>query len=46
MIDALTFYKDLNSLMTEREYDSADMLCACLNVFLEEWANKMQTEVL
>ena len=46
MIDALTFYKDLNSLMTEREYDSSDMLCACLNAFLDEWSERMQTEVL
>ena len=46
MVDALTFYKDLNSLMTEREYDSCDMLCACLDAFLAEWADKMQTEVL
>ena len=46
MVDALTFYKDLNSLMTEREYDDCDMLCACLNAFLAEWAHRMQSEVL
>ena len=46
MVDALTFYKDLNSLMTEREYDSSDMLCACLDAFLGEWAERMQSEVL
>ena len=46
MVDALTFYKDLNSLVMEREFDSCDMLCACLNAFLDEWANKMQAEVL
>lgn len=46
MIDALTFYKDLNTLVLEREYDDCDVLCACLNAFLAEWAHKMQAEVL
>ena len=46
MIDALSFYKDLNSLVSEREFDDADVLCAHLNAFLAEWATKMQTEVL
>ena len=46
MVDALSFYKDLNSLVSEREYDDADILCSHLNAFLVEWATKMQTEVL
>ena len=46
MVDALSFYKDLNGLVSEREYDDADVLCAHLNAFLGEWATKMQTEVL
>ena len=46
MVEFLTFYGDLNSLMTEREYDSSDMLCACLDAFLGEWGERMQSEVL
>ena len=46
MVDALSFYKDLNSLVNEREYDDPEVLCAHLNAFLGEQALKMQTEVL
>jgi len=46
MVDALSFYKDLNELVSEREYDDTDVLCAHLNAFLGEWSTKMQTEVL
>ena len=42
----MSFYKDLNSLVSEREYDDTDVLCAHLHAFLSEWASKMQTEVL
>ncbi len=41
MIDALTFYKDLNSLVTEQEFEDNDILCAQLNEFLGEWSHKM-----
>lgn len=46
MIDALTFYKDLNSLVAESEYEDAEVLCAHLNAFLSDREMKMQTEVL
>ena len=46
MVDALTFYKDLNALVCDQEYEDSDILCEQLNAFLAEWANKMQTEVL
>ena len=46
MVDALTFYKDLNSLVNEEEYDDCDLQCAQLKAFLAEWSNRMQTEIL
>jgi len=46
MVDALTFYKDLNELAGETEYEDADVFCGHLNAFLAEWSNRMQTEVL
>ena len=46
MIDALTFYKDLNSLAAQSEYEDAELFCANLNAFLSEREMKMQTEVL
>ena len=46
MIDALTFYKDLNALVHENEYEDADLLCAHLSAFLGEQADRMQNEVL
>ena len=46
MIDALTFYKDLNSLVSDNEYEDADILCSHLNAFLSDRESKMQTEVL
>ena len=36
MVDALTFYKDLNALVHENEYEDADLLCANLSAFLGE----------
>ena len=41
MVDALTFYKDLNSLVQEQEFEDTDLLCAQLNAFLDQWGNKM-----
>ena len=46
MVDALTFYKDLNSLVNEEEYEDSDLLCAQVKAFLSEWSNRMQTEIL
>lgn len=46
LVDALAFYKDLQEVVAEREYDSADMLCSQLNVFLRSTAARMQNEVL
>ena len=46
MVDALTFYKDLNSLVHEEEYEDSDLLCAQVKAFLSEWSNRMQTEIL
>jgi 3-oxoacyl-ACP reductase-like protein len=46
MVDALTFYKEFNSLVTEQEFEDTEILCAQLNAFLGEWSHKMQTEVL
>ena len=46
MVDALTFYKDLNALVCDTEYEDSDVLCGHLDVFLSEWKDKMQTEVL
>ena len=46
MVDALTFYKDLNSLVTDQEFEDSDLMCANLNAFLDDWGARMQTEVL
>ena len=46
IVDALTFYKDLNSLVNDEQYEDCDILCAQLNAFLAEWSNRMQTEIL
>ena len=46
MVDALTFYKDLNELAAETEFEDADVFCGHLNAFLEDWSHRMQTEVL
>ena len=46
MVDALTFYKDLNSLVTEQDFEDTDIMCANLNAFLSDWGARMQTEVL
>lgn len=46
MVDALTFYKDLNELAAETEFEDADIFCAHLNAFLADWNHRMQTEVL
>ena len=46
IVDALTFYKDLNELVGETEYEDADIFCAHLNAFLADWNHRMQTEVL
>ena len=46
IVEALTFYKDLNELAGETEYEDADIFCAHLNAFLADWSNRMQTEVL
>lgn len=46
MVDALTFYKDLNELALETEFEDAEVFCGHLNAFLADWANRMQTEVL
>ena len=41
MVDALTFYKDLNSLVNEQEFEDSDMLCANLSAFLSEWSDRL-----
>ena len=46
MVDALTFYKDLNELVAESEYSDSEIFCEHLNAFIQERDAKMQTEVL
>ena len=41
MVDALTFYKDLNKLVHEQEFEDADLLCAHLSAFLGEQGARM-----
>ena len=41
MVDALTFYKDLNKLVHEQEFEDADLLCAHLSAFLSEQGARM-----
>ena len=42
----MSFYNDLNSIVTERGYESSDMLYASLEDFLTQQEGKMQNEVL
>ena len=41
MVDALTFYKDLNELVAESEYENAEIFCEHLSAFMQERDAKM-----